>query len=726
MNPQFDYQGAIKEGYSDDEIFGFLKEKTPNFDFEAAIKEGYSPKEINQFFSKQQPQEKKEERGLLSKVGRTIGQFGLGALENILLPYELGVGAAASEDAQLLSYRQNIMDDIERLTLQKQTGVFDEADQNLLDNLVEQIKDPEKARKNVYTVDAGVRNVIEKSTGFDTEPEGLAEKAANWAGFIKDPKKIIGAGLSKKELIKAIAPTGTEALRGVGAGTAMQLAEDEEFGPIGKMAATIVGDLAGGGLAAAGKQASQFAKEPKKYIAESMAKFSKADQRELQKEIVKSFREQGIKADVGTLTNSDITRMIQTKLAQSGFTGEALENFQKQLTGDIVKSYENLANQVGQYQEMTARDMGNWATNVIKSTRDESQKTVREFYNEFKKTIGDRSYVKSTKLANSIDKTLKELKPGRYKSKQQKEVIDILGQIKGDLVDSEGNLLQANVKDLLNNKIALNQAINYEVQGGVKQLLKDTVKEIDRAILSIGEKNPRAKKLFIQANQKASEQAKTFRNPTIDKIIRAQETEPTKILDMMNTIQGQKLVEKALDKTPGGKKLYKDLQRYKLDQIAGKNLIDGTTQQLKFGTFPKLLDKGKNREILTGILGKSGIKKLEKLQKNVGLLQESMQKFYNASKTFSTAADTAIIMNGLKGVASVLYGNPWPLMKLGAGITGGRQLANLLTNEKFITLLEDAILESKKGTAKSIFEKFNKLKPYFKQALDENKAQENQ
>ena len=69
----------------------------------------------------------------------------------------------------------------------------------------------------------------------------------------KNPSAILKAGLNPKEIFKAIMPTGTEVLRGIGGGTALQIAENGNFGPIGTMAAAVVGDLLGHGTAATTK-----------------------------------------------------------------------------------------------------------------------------------------------------------------------------------------------------------------------------------------------------------------------------------------------------------------------------------------------------------------------------------------------------------------------------------------------------------------------------------------
>lgn len=51
MTKDFDFKGARKEGYSDQEIASFLGESNPDFDVDSALQEGYSPEEISVYLS---------------------------------------------------------------------------------------------------------------------------------------------------------------------------------------------------------------------------------------------------------------------------------------------------------------------------------------------------------------------------------------------------------------------------------------------------------------------------------------------------------------------------------------------------------------------------------------------------------------------------------------------------------------------------------------------------
>lgn len=721
---KFDYTGAKQAGYSDDEIMPFLAQSHPRFDMQGALDSGYSPEEINTFLSDYKP-----EHSLLEKAGRVGTQFAIGAGEAAMLPYEIGVAPLAQKEAQTVAYKQNVMEDIERLAEKKHfrgdaSGPWDEEDERMLQNLQEQIRQPEKMEPFVKTADVGIRGLAEKATGADIHPEGILEKAAWWAGFIKDPTKL--SQLAKSEiklpqLIKAILPTGTEAMRGVGAGIGLQMAEEGHFGPIGTMAAMVAGDIAGAGGAASIKGAKKLVTEPKKTLAELVKTFTPKDKLALQKDIIEDFRKSGIQADLGTITDSNLIKWTQARLAQSGFTGKALDEFKEQLTTQIKDEYKKLADGLGEAKFATNHEAGETVKAFLKEIRDVDLKETRDLYTRAEESLKQAAYVNSNRLAATIEKLEKSLRPGNVKSTEQRTVLNALESLKRDIYDSSGNLMFANVKDLMNNKIALNDLINYEVQGGAKQLLKGIVGELDRAIISHGKENPSFAKNYVMANKRFADHAKTFRSKGVELLFRLHD--PAQMMLKMNSVQGINDLENILKRTPGGNEVFSNLKRLKLDQIVNDNLVDSTTQQVKLGTFSKLGEKGKDASLLKELLGSKGFARLHKLQKNAGRLADAAQKFYNASKSGVVAADAAVMVKGLSDIVNLLTGNPWPLMRTAGGVTGARQLSKLLADPEFLKLVEDVILASEKGTEQNLVFAVEKLRPYLLPALQQSKLE---
>lgn len=217
------------------------------------------------------------------------------------------------------------------------------------------------------------------------------------------------------------------------------------------------------------------------------------------------------------------------------------------------------------------------------------------------------------------------------------------------------------------------------------------------------------------ANKKFSDHAKTFRNKDVSLILRTED--PSQLMTRMNSINGIRNLNKILSKTPEGKQLFNDIKRMKLDDVIEKNMIDSTNQQVKLGTFSKLLEKGKNREVIKEILSADAFKRLERLQLNAGRLADAAGKFYNASKSGVVAADAAVLAKGMGDIAHLLQGNPWPIIKTSGSILGAQRLGKLLADPEFLKLTEEAILAAEKGTKQELVQSFKKLRPYVLQAL---------
>lgn len=695
MSKKFDYQGAKEAGYSDEEITQHLSEKYPKFDIQSATESGYSPQEINEHLSSYKPK-----KSTLEKAGRLATQVGLGLAENVALPLELPqniiTGVGKSETGNAAISKQNAMDMIEFLSeshVGKPVEEWDPDAQQLYKNMEDVLNAKPEDLTHLTPDINGIttREIAEKVTGTDLHPEGVAEKAANWFGFIKNPTKIkelFKMGIKPKNLLKAVFPVG-DALRGVGAGAALQIAEENEFGPIGTIAAAVIGDLAGHTVSGTAKAIAN----PKQSLANLASKFPKAEKLELQKQIIQDFRDAGLQADIGTLTDSNLVKMIQAKLSQSGLTGEGLESLRKQLTSDVRKEYGKIADELGNQKFSTIQEAADFGKETVAKIRDAEKSRIDKIY-ESSRIVGEEAKVSSFKLAEAVSNLERKLAPGAIKSTEQRAVLDIVEKLKNDFLEPDGRIKPAKVQDLINNKIALNDIINYEVQGGQKQLLKNLVAEMDKAIISHGKDNPAFAKNYKKANEEFSKYAKTFRNNNLNKILTSQDSQI--LMNKMNSVQGMRDLEKAFNITAEGKEAFKDLKRFKLDQMIGKKMTDNVSEQLKTGTFANLLKNPKDAQIVKEMLGPQAFAKLAKLQKSVGKLAETAQKFFNASKSGVTILDAGLVGKLFVDLGMALSGNPWPALKTGGGLVGARYLTKLMSDPKFLKMVEEAILASSK------------------------------
>lgn len=477
----FDYEGALKAGYNDDEIINYLSEGNKDFDVKAAREANYTPREIAEYLSGQKEkspsenQEKKPERTVLEKSGRLAGQVALGIAQGSApgMVYDLAVAPLSSEGANTQLYRQNVFEDIERLAEQKQTGVWDQADQELLDHLVDQVKNPTKMDQYVKTgPDVSIRGLAEAATGLDLHPEGWAEKAANFIGFIKDPKSIKelkNIGLDTKELIKAISPTTKEALRGVGAGAALEMAEQGNFGPVGSIAAMIVGDLIGHGAHKIGKSILN----PKQSAAEAINFLTLNNTQRLSSaQLAEDFGRAGMTIDAGTLTGSPIIQMIQARLAQSGLTGTALDNFRKELSNQVVKQYESILSDLGEL----AFENNHQAAEAIKS----ALKVEEQSLNINKESLKDQA-ARSPSLKGRI--SVEE--PPNY----QQTLLDEIAQPREQSTYSKGENLKQAAEDIKAGEKAVYDERFTDLNEQVREIPSSPQQTLDRELRMFVEEN---------------------------------------------------------------------------------------------------------------------------------------------------------------------------------------------------------------------------------------------
>lgn len=716
MANRFDYRGAKNEGYSDEEILDFLGKQHGNFDVQGALDEGYTAKDINTYLSNYRPK-----RSVGEKTARTAGQFALGLAEAspVGMSYTAAVAPLASKEAQQVPYRENLFSNIEDLQQRKELSPSEwtEDDETILQDQIAQAKHASLSDPYIQHKDISLQALAEGATGQDLEPEGVAEKAARWVGYIKNPENVFGNGV--KNAAKAIAPTGMDLTRGIGAGVALEMAEENFFGPIGKMAAAVIGDVVGAGAGGAGKAALKFAKNPKQALAETAKRFTSKDKLELQKALIQDMRDSGIQADLGTITGNNAIKWTQSRLAQSGLTGKAFDQLKADLSNQVRQEYKNIAENLGAYKAETSHEAGTILRDASTRIRDAEKEEIRNIYQDATKGLPDESYVDTEKLNSYLNKLEKELAPGQYKSAEQQAVLNAIQVLKRD-ISAEGKPIFGKVKDLMNNKIGIQDAINYEVQGGAKQLLKGVAKELDRTIISHGDKNPRFAKNYINANKRFSKHAKEFRNKTIDNILK-QDQDPAKLLNHFNSIDGIRKIEKILSKTKEGRETFNQLKRWKMEELVGKHLEDNLNHQIKFGTFSNLFKNKKNREILKEILEPSAYQRLDRLQRNTQALADSANKFFNSSQSGTVAADVVAITKGLTSLFSLVHGNPWPLMQFTGGVLATRKLSRLMSDPEFLKLAEEAILSSNQNNNQRLMQVFEQLRPYMAYAFDEAK-----
>ena len=484
---------------------------------------------------------------------------------------------------------------------------------------------------------------------------------------------------------------GVAALGGAAAG--LQFSEENEMGPLGQLASGVVGSLIPGAATASIKGIGKAITSPKKTAAEAISKaFTSNEKLALQKSIIEDAQKAGVKLDIGSITDSKILKGVQSYLSQSRLSGPALDNLKQSILDDVRTQYKTLANQLGETRFQTTHEAGLATQFALKEARDLDLNKARELYSSARER-GANFQVYPGKVVAIVKQLEESLTPGSVKSTEQKAVLDTIQKLKGDVMTQSGDIKSAGIGELINNKIALNDIIDYELQGGAKQLLKRAVKAIDETIQSHGKNDPLFAKKWNQANKQFAEHAKTFRSKNINSALKTQD--PSQLMSKMGNAQGIKELKKALGKTEDGKRLFDQLARFKMEDLLTKHLEEGASGQAKFGTFANAITKGKNGEILRELLGPENFKKLDNLGKTAKVLASTTNKFLNTSQSGTFLADFGVAGKLFSDIAQAFHGNPWPLVTTGGIAGSARLLANLFANPEFLKLTENAVLAMK-------------------------------
>jgi len=533
------------------------------------------------------------------------------------------------------------------------------------------------------TVSEEIRSAREKSQGFpkgSLEPQGSVEKGIEkFTRFVGESPAFGGISGAREAL----------SLAGLAAGS--QLGEDQKLGPVGQFMTGAVGALLPGGIENLAKGAARTVTSPKQVLAKGVAKLVKPSNVEVKKQLIQDARQAGVQLDLGSITDHGAVKFIQNQIAQSPLVGDALETFKKDISQQVINEYKSIADTIGEATLQNNFQAGESVQNAIKANQQSSLDSARKLY-EVARNTGKDVLVNTHEIKGVVEKIKNSLTPGSIKSPEQSKVIDVLKKL-NDPLERDGLWKGvSSVESLINNKIALNDIIDYEIQGGSKQLLKKVVKTIDDTLTKYGATNPQFGNAWKSANKEFAQHAKTFRNTNISNVLKTQD--PASIFNKMNTTAGIRDVKKALSHSSEGKSLFNDLSRYKIDDMVGKALEKNIKDQIQFGRIGNVLKQPKTQEILKELIPKSEFDRLKNLTSLTGNIAESASKFLNTSQSGTTIINMAAVSKILSDFGQALYGNFLPAMNSLGGLAGVKGVANLITDPEFLKAVEDAILVS--------------------------------
>ena len=163
---------------------------------------------------------RKEPKSIGSHASRLPAQVGIGLAEAATLPYNiLAMGGNYLMHKGKDQLQAQAKEELKILEEKKAAGTLSPREEKYFDKVK---RWAEKGPDTVRGLDVGslIESGVEKATGVDLAPEGLAEHGIRFAAMLKNPTKLAGIGKTALEslkdpkkalqLAKQIAPTAKE------------------------------------------------------------------------------------------------------------------------------------------------------------------------------------------------------------------------------------------------------------------------------------------------------------------------------------------------------------------------------------------------------------------------------------------------------------------------------------------------------------------------------------
>lgn len=527
----------------------------------------------------------------------------------------------------------------------------------------------------------GLDDFTRGATEADTRGGRVLEKAAEFAGGFLGFGGLARAGKGGLNLGQAA----LEIASGAAGGAAQQQLQEEGFGPTGQFLGSLVSSLAPAGaakLSKIGLGAGEIALGRGKGV----TKFVKPKQ--IQQDTIKLAKELNVQVPASSLIDNDVIKAVETKLAQSGLSGKALEEAREAFQAGMIRNINDTVESVAKVAPESAFEAGaNLQTNIVEA-RDILKASSDELYQTARSAEDASVKLAPSKTGKDVRKTLKELQKTKIPNADEQSTINILSRLESELFDEAGNLKNLSVSELQSTHQSLNGLINFEVQGTPKKLLLGVKDAIEKDLLAHSSKAPKSIGAWKAAREEFQQLAKKFRNKQINKAIFEQD--PEKLAKLGGSVGELKQLEFALSELGDqGKAALQEFKRYKLEQLFTNQIVDPVTGQFKIGKSASILSNPKNAALLRELVGAEQFKKLRKMATLSKQVSQASNKFLNASQSavasFDAIAGISIVKDLFGGLISL---NPVQMAMGGFKGLSPRVMSRALADPKIVTELE--------------------------------------
>lgn len=555
---------------------------------------------------------------------------------------------------------------------------------------IKKIDENEIFTKYFPTTENVKRNVDIQTKGY-LKPETSKERIADTALGVVGSSLVGGKGaLSPINIIPEAA-----------SGLALGAAEEAKLPPYLALPASIVSNVVTrGGIKATQQGPAGF-----------FGELFRVSPQNIKNESKQAFQNLGIQPNLSAVSNSPIYNWLENRLTQSFFSKNIYDKAISSVDNQFKDAIERNLTAISRKKYITdltkgSTEAGTDLKSELKRSLNIAKSETAKQYKDAFKMLPQNNKAQTSKTMGTLYGLRKKLSESKAPTASEKEML-------GYVESLSDNLKKPNIQEMIATKRSLNDIIDYEAVGGVKQFYKGILNALNKDIELSSKKYPNFYKEFKNTEKNFSDNAKNLRNDTMLSILKNEVPENT--LRVMNKPSGILKVENALGTNPGGKKVVDALKRYKVEELMVNKMKDSATGELQHGKLSSVLSNKDNDAMLRS-LSPQTYPQFKNLQKASQSITEGFRKYYNPSKTANVSGD--FIMSGLV-VSNLLSLNPLGITAA-VGIGSAPYVtAKLLTNPKFINAATEVGKASRGNSAAHFISRALKLIPFIREAEKE-------
>jgi hypothetical protein len=679
----FDYEAARKAGASDEQIAKFLSEKH-DFNLEDAKKSGASLSQINKFLfsnKKEVGQSRPKKQEPLTLKG-SAGSYAAGA-----------GGGAGGLIPDVLNMAENSASWIPGMGGLRLAGKAGKA----------------AGIKGTHELTSGIRSEL----GLEEEPQNALERILQQSGEFGGQEALMGAGLG------GAVGAGAAVLHGSASGALYgglkELGMDDEWA-LGITALTTVSPIAAkklwpklvekfksgssfkeGMKAAEHEMGGKPPPEPPGGASGSLVVPTGRSGFELAEEGLEGLQKPEFE------TGAKLGRNPESKPFEVNFP--SLNEETKPLTGRTKVLQEETASVISPEKFYNEKHGGTNISGLAKKELEKSNKIVRNKYKAAEKEYAGKNDI-FPEIAHKIEETRQSLSKTAEPSTAEKLVLKQLESLQ-KIIGYPEALREVGLDRLIKTADSMSQLLNYEVVGGgVKNILKGFVKDLNKSVIASLERQGSKATLLKDADKAYAQMADRFFNDEIkgflEKKIRNPESLYRKALEDEGTYRA---VREALG--PKNSKSLAKLERGIVEEAIAPYLKDPSKIGSKeysqgMANLEGLIGKEKTAKVKSMMERKKVMtppKKSLKADQNLRKEKVSSSTSLNASKYLGkTPEQIESMMNTRSGIKELRN----DLNKKGLS-----KLFDQMAEEKMVSMMRGGDVAKKKITHADLYSEFN-------------------